>query len=55
VPNYNDDQTSSMELQAWYTDVRHWEELIDFIEKKLDPNKPYCLTAPYRFNLTQEK
>jgi hypothetical protein len=21
------------QLQAWYTEVRHWEELVDFIDK----------------------
>jgi len=31
VPNGNNDQSSSMQLQASYTDVKHWEELIDFI------------------------
>jgi len=31
VPNGNHDQTPSIELQALYTDGRHWEELIDFI------------------------
>jgi hypothetical protein len=32
VSNSNNDETSSMQLQASYPDVRHWEELIDFIE-----------------------
>ena len=31
--NGNNDQTSSMQLQALYTDVRHWEELIDFMKQ----------------------
>jgi len=45
VPNDNNDQTSSNQLQASYTDVRHREELIDFIEQNCSPKEPYCLTA----------
>jgi len=55
VPNGDNDQTSSMQLQALYTDLRHWEELIDFIEKNCSPKEPYCLTALYKCNLTQEE
>jgi hypothetical protein len=55
VPNGNNDPTSSMQFQALYTDVRHWEELIDFIEKNCGPKEPYCLTALYKCNLTQEE
>jgi hypothetical protein len=55
VPNRNNDRTSSMRLQASYTDVRHWEELIDFIEKICVPKEPYCLTACNKRNLAQEE
>jgi len=55
VSNGNNDQTSSMQLQASYPDVRHWEELIDFIEKNCGPIEPYCLTALFKCNLTQEE
>jgi len=55
VPNRNNDQTSSMQLQASYTDVRHWEELSDFIKKNCSPKEPYCLTVLYNCNLTQEE
>jgi len=55
VPNGNNDLTFSMQLQASYTDVRHWEELIDFIEKNSGPKEPYCVTVIYKFNLTQEE
>jgi len=54
VLNGNNDLTSSMQLQASYTDVRDWEELIDFIGKNCGPKEPYCLTALYKCNLTQE-
>ena len=52
VPNGNNDETSSNQLQASYTDVRHWVELIDFIETNCGPTEPYCLTAFYNFNST---
>jgi len=55
VLNSNHDQTSSNQLQASYTDVRHREELIDFIEINCCPKEPYCLTALYKYNLTQEE
>jgi len=55
VPNGDNDQTSSMQLQASYTDVRHWEELIDFIEQSCSPKEPYSLTAIYKCNLMQEE
>jgi len=55
VPNGNNDQTSSIQLQCLHTDVRHWEEVIDFIEKDCCPKKPYCLIAIYKCNLTQEE
>jgi hypothetical protein len=55
VPNGDNDQTSSMQLKASYTDVGHWEELIDFIEQSCSPKEPYSLTAIYKCNLTQEE
>jgi hypothetical protein len=55
VSNGNSDETSSMQLQASYPDVWQWEELIDFIKKYCGPIKPYCLTAIYKCNLTQEE
>jgi hypothetical protein len=55
VPNGNNDPTSSMQFQPSYTDVRHWEELIDFIEKNCGPKEPYRLTVVYKCNLTQEE
>jgi hypothetical protein len=55
VPNGNNDPTSSMQFQASYKVVRHWEELLDFIEKNCGPKEPYCLPALYKCNLTQEE
>ena len=44
-----------MQLQASYTDPLHWEELVDFIKQNCGPKEPYCLTAIYKCNLTQEE
>jgi len=55
VPNGNNDQTSSIQLQASYTDVTHWDELLDFIEINCSPKEAYCLTAIYKCNLKQEE
>jgi hypothetical protein len=55
VPNANNDLTSRMQLQASYTDVNHWEELPDFIEKNCGPKEPQCLTVLYKWNLTQKE
>ena len=54
VLNSNNHQTSINQLQALYTDVRHWEELIEFTERNCGPKEPYCLTVLYKYNLTQE-
>ena len=53
-PNGNKDLKSSMQLQALYTDVRHGEELIDFIEHDCGLKEPYCLTAILKCNLMEE-
>ena len=55
VPNGNNYQTLSNQFQASYADVRHREELIDFIKTKCSLKEPYCLTAIYESNSTQEK
>jgi hypothetical protein len=55
VPNGNNDETFSNQFKALYTDVRHWEELIHFIEKSCSLKQPYCLTAIYKCNLTNKE
>ena len=55
VPNSDNDQTSCMKLQASYTDVRHWEELIESMEQNCSPKEPYSQTAIYKCYLTQEE
>jgi hypothetical protein len=36
------------QLQVSYTDVRHWEELIDFINKNRGPQEPYIMTSMFK-------
>jgi len=43
------------QLQASYTDVRHWEELVDFIDKNGGPKEPYILTLMFKCTLEQDK
>jgi len=47
VLNSNNDLTSNIQLQASCIDVRHWMELIDFIEKEICAKEQCCLTAIY--------
>jgi hypothetical protein len=51
LPNGNNDHTSSMQLQALYTDLTHWAELIDFVEQNCNPEEPYSLTAIIQMQL----
>jgi hypothetical protein len=44
-----------MQLQALYSDVRDWEELVDLIEQNCSPKEPFSLTAIYKCNLTQDE
>jgi len=53
VSNGKDIVLSPNQLQATYTDVRHWEELIDFINKNGRLKEPYTLTS--RLKCTLEK
>jgi len=48
VSNVKDIVLSPNQLQAAYTDVRHWEELIDFINKNGRPKEPYTLTSRFK-------
>ena len=45
VSNGKDMVLAPKHLQALYTDVRHWEELVDFIDKNGGPKEPYILTS----------
>jgi hypothetical protein len=41
-------------LQAFYTDVRHLEELIDVIDKNGRPKERYISTSTFKCTLEQE-
>jgi len=53
MSNGNDNVLSPNQLQAAYTDVRHWEELIDFINKDGRPTEPYILASKFKCTLEQ--
>jgi len=44
-----------IQLQASYTDVRHWEELVDFIDKNGGPKEPYVTKSMFKCNLEQDE
>jgi len=52
VLNGNNDQTSSNQIQASYTEMKHWEELIDFVEIDCGPKEPYFQTVNHKRSLT---
>lgn len=43
------------QLQISYTDLRHWEELIDFNNKNAGPKEPYILTSMFMCTLEQDQ
>lgn len=55
VPNSNSDHTFSKQLQVLYTDVMHWDELINFMETSCGPKRPYWLTVISKSSLSQEE
>jgi hypothetical protein len=55
VLNGKDIVLSPNQLQAVYTDVRHWEELIDFINKNKVPKEPYTPMAMFKCTLKTDE
>jgi hypothetical protein len=55
VVDGNNDEASCNELQASYTNVRHWEELIDFIKQNCSPKELHYWTAICQCNFTYEE
>jgi hypothetical protein len=51
VSNGKDMVLAPKQLQALYTDVRHWEQLIDFINKNRGPKEPYIMTSMFKCTL----
>jgi len=43
------------QLQASYTDVSHWEELVDFIDTNGGTKEPYILTSLFKCTLEQDE
>ena len=54
VSNGKDTVLATKQLQASYTDVRQWEELVDFIDKNGGPKEPYVLKSMFRCTLEQD-
>jgi len=55
VSNGKDIVLAPNQLHAAYTDVRHWEELIDFINKDGRPKEPYTLTSKFKCTLEKDE
>jgi len=55
VLNGKDMVLAPKQLQALYTDVRHWEELVDFIDQNGGLKEPYNLTAMFKYTLEQDE
>jgi len=55
VLNGNNIVLSPNKLQASYTDVTHWEELIDSIKKNGGPKEPYVSTSRFKCTVEQNK
>ena len=55
VSNCKDMVLAAKQPQASYSDVRHWEELVDFIDKNRGPKQPYILPSMFKCTLAQDK
>jgi hypothetical protein len=55
VLNGKDIVLSPNQLQAAYTNMRDWEELIDFINKIRRPKEPYTLTSMFKCTLDKDE
>ena len=55
VSNGKDMVLAPKQLQASYTDVRHWEELVDFIDKNGGPKEPYVLKSMFKCTLEKHE
>jgi len=55
VSNGKDMVPAPKQLQASYTDVRRWEELVDFIHNNGGPKELYILTLMFKCTLEQDE
>jgi len=46
---------SPKQLQASYTDVRHWDVLVDFIDKNGGPKEPYIPRSMFKCTVEQDE
>ena len=55
VLNGQDIVLGPKQLQASYTDVRQWNELVDFIDKNGSQKEPYIFTSMFKCTLEQDE
>jgi len=55
VLNGNDMVLAPKQLQASYTDVRHWEELVYFIDRNGSLKEPYIFISMFKCILEQDE
>jgi len=55
LSNGKDMVLASKQLEVSYTDVKHWEELVDFIDKNGGPKEPYILRSMFKRTLEQDE
>jgi hypothetical protein len=55
VLNGKDIVLAPKQLQVLYTDVRHWEEVVDFINKNGGPKESYILRSMFKRTLEQDE
>ena len=55
VSKGNDMVLSPNQLPASYTDVRHWEEVIDFIDINGGPKEPYIVISMFKCTVEQDE
>jgi len=53
--NGKDFSLSPKQLLALYTDVRHWDELVEFMDENGGPKEPYILTSMFKCILEQDR
>ena len=55
MSNGKDMVQAPKELHALYTNVRHWEELIDFYDISSGMKGPYIVTSMFKCTLEQDE
>jgi hypothetical protein len=55
VSNGKDLVLAREQLQASYSDIRHFEEFVNFIDNNRGPNEPYILRSMFKCTLEQNE